>query len=236
MKPRDPVTENMNILKGKPVKAFIEQNHQAHIAVHMAAMQDPKIQQIVGQSPFASAIQNAMTAHITEHVAMQYRKEIEAQLGVALPSEDEPMPEDVEIEVSRLTKMAADRLLQKNQAEAQQQQAQQQAQDPVIQLQQAELQLKKMEIEGKLDIENKKLQIAAQNSQQNISVQRERLASEDKREGARLGVRIASQIDDAARNDKAEGIRLGIDMAKQLSNNQVELERISSVKDTNNGS
>ena len=236
IKQKDPVSENMAILKQEPVKAFMYQDHEAHISVHMAAMQDPKIQQIVGQSPFASAIQNAMTAHITEHVAMQYRKEIEAQLGVALPSEDEPMPEDVEIEVSRLTKMAADRLLQKNQAEAQQQQAQQQAQDPVIQLQQAELQLKKMEIEGKLDIENKKLQIAAQNSQQNISVQRERLASEDKREGARLGVRIASQIDDAARNDKAEGIRLGIDMAKQLSNNQVELERISSVKDTNNGS
>jgi hypothetical protein len=125
LKPMDPVTENMAILKQEPVKAFQYQDHEAHIAVHMAAMQDPKIQQVVGQSPFAAAIASAASAHITEHVAMAYRVEIQKQLGVELPGMDEELPEDVEREVSRLAAAAAEKLLGKNQAEAAQQAAQQ---------------------------------------------------------------------------------------------------------------
>ena len=115
IKPKDPVSENMAILKQEPVKAFMYQDHEAHIQVHMSAMQDPKIQQIVGQSPFAGAIQSAMASHITEHVAYQYRKEIQLQLGVEMPSEDQPLPEDTEEEISRLAAEAAQKLLGKNQ-------------------------------------------------------------------------------------------------------------------------
>lgn len=217
IKPKDPVSENMAMLKQEPVKAFLYQDHEAHIQTHMAAMQDPKIQQMVGQSPFASAIQGAMAAHITEHVAMQYRKEIEKRLGVELPSEDQQLPEDVEVELSRLTAMAADRLLKQNQQQAAQQQAQQQAQDPLTQIQQKELQIKEMEVSGKLTLEREKMQLDAMKAKANVDVQMERLRSEDRREGARLGVRVASQIEDAKVSQKTEGVRLGIDIAKQLA-------------------
>jgi hypothetical protein len=220
IKPKDPISENMAMLKQEPVKAFLYQDHEAHITAHMAAAQDPKIQQMVGQSPFASAIQAAMAAHITEHVAMQYRKEIEKRLGVELPPEDESLPEDVEVELSRLTAMAADRLLKQNQQEAAQQQAQQQAQDPLTQIQQKELQIKEMEVQGKLALEREKMQLDGMKAQANVEVQRERIRSEDRREGARLGVRVASQIEDAKISQKTEGVRLGIDIAKQLASGQ----------------
>ena len=219
IKPKDPVSENMAMLKQEPVKAFLYQDHEAHIQTHMAAMQDPKIQQMVGQSPFASAIQSAMAAHITEHVAMQYRKEIEKRLGVEMPPEDAPLPEDVEVELSRLVAMAAQKLMQQNQAEAQQAEAQKQAQDPLTQMQQKELQIKEAEVMGKLEIERDRLELEYAKAEGNIDVQRERIRSEDRREGARIGVRVASQIEDAKRQDKNEGIRLGIDIAKQLTTN-----------------
>jgi hypothetical protein len=217
IKPKDPVSENMAMLKQEPVKAFLYQDHEAHIQTHMAAMQDPKIQQLVGQSPFASAIQSAMAAHITEHVAMQYRKEIEKRLGVELPPEDAPLPEDVEVELSRLVAMAGQKLTQENQAEAQKAEAEKQAQDPLTQIQQKELQIKEAEVMGRLEIERERLQLDRSKSEGNIDVQRERIRSEDRREGARIGVRVASQIEDAKRQDKNEGVRLGIDIAKELT-------------------
>jgi len=217
IKAKDPISENMAILKQEPVKAFDYQDHEAHISVHQAAMQDPKIQQILGQSPFAQAIQAAAMAHINDHTALQYRKEIEKQLGVPLPAEGEFLPEDVEFELSRLTQMAAQKLLAKNQAEAAQQQAQQQAQDPVLQMQMKELELKEMKIKGDLQIEQQRLQMDAQNKSENIAVQRERIQSEDSREGARIGVRIAEKDQDADREDKKEGVRMGIDIANRLA-------------------
>ena len=148
-KPKDPVSENMNILNGKPVKAFIYQDHEAHITVHRAAMQDPKIAALVGQNPKAQMIQAAMMAHINEHIAFQYRIEIEKQLGVPLPDMEKQLPEELEVEVSRMMAMAATKLLQKDQAEVAQQQAQQAAQDPLVQMQQQELQLKAEEVQIK---------------------------------------------------------------------------------------
>ena len=217
IKPKDPVSENMAMLKQEPVKAFLYQDHEAHIATHMAAAQDPKIQQMVGQSPFASAIQAAMAAHITEHVAMQYRKDIEKRLGVEMPPEDQPLPEDVEVELSRLTAMAAQKLMQQNVQAAQQAEAQKQAQDPLTQMQQKELQIKEAEVMGKLELERARLELDAAKAAGNIDVQRERIKSEDRREGARIGVRVASQIEDAKRTDKNEGVRLGIDIARELT-------------------
>ena len=157
MKPVDPVSENMNVMNGKPVKAFLLQDHEAHLGVHMAALRDPKIMQIMGQNPQAQAIQAAAMAHIMEHVAFQYRKEIEKQLGAALPpmqeegieAEDRTLPPEIEVQLSQLAAQAAAKLLQKNSAEAQQQEAQQQSQDPLVQMQQKELQIKESEVQRK---------------------------------------------------------------------------------------
>lgn len=217
IKPKDPVAENMAILKQEPVKAFLYQDHEAHIAVHMAAAQDPKLMQIVGQSPFAGAIQNAMAAHITEHVAMAYRKQLEQQLGVPLPAEDEPLPEDIELELSRLTAQAAGKLLQQNQAQAAQEQAQKQAQDPLTQIQQKELQIKEFEAKADAELKAKKLELEMMKALDNADLQRQRLAAENQREGARLGVKVAGDLVNASRQDKNEGVRMGIDIAKQLA-------------------
>jgi len=219
--PKDPVTENMAILKQEPIKAFLHQDHEAHIAVHMAAMQDPKLQQVVGQSPFAAAIGSAMAAHITEHVAFQYRKELEKQLGVPLPPEDEPLPEDVEVQLSQATAMAADKLLKNNQAEAAQKQAQQEMQNPLTQIQMKELEikeraqaLKEAELEHQKMLDKAKLELDMADKTARIEVDRERIASEDEREGARVGVRLATQI--AANNsaETREAIKAGTELSK----------------------
>lgn len=220
IKPADPVTENMAILKQEPVKAFKYQDHEAHIQVHMAAMQDPKLQEIVGQSPFAAAIQAAMAAHITEHVAFQYRKEIEKNLGVAMPDEEKPLPEDVELEISRLASEAAQKLLRKNQAEVAQQQAMQQQQDPLTQIQQRELALKEAEFEHKKQLDVAKLQADMQVKEANIELQEDRLKSEERREGARLGVKVATEADQARRADMKDGIDLGREMAREMSDDR----------------
>ena len=153
-KPEDPITENQNILMLKPVKAFLYQDHQAHITTHMAAMQDPKIQQLVGQNPNAQQMQAAMQAHINEHIAYEYRKQMEMTMGQTLPAykEDEDemmMPPDMEVKVSQMAAMASQQLLAQHSQEAQQAKAQQQAQDPVLQIQMQELQLKGQELELK---------------------------------------------------------------------------------------
>lgn len=164
MKPMDPISENMAILNGKPVKAFMYQDHMSHIAVHQAAMQDPKMMQIVGQNPQAQSIQAAALAHLMEHVAFEYRKEMEQKLGAVLPpppsaalagsndEEDDPaanLSPQMETQLSAVAAMASQQLLQQHQNEAQQQQAQQQAQDPLIQMQQQELQIKQQEVQIK---------------------------------------------------------------------------------------
>jgi hypothetical protein len=217
IKPSDPVTENMAMLKQEPVKAFKYQDHEAHIQVHLAAAQDPKLQEIIGQSPFAGAIQAAMAAHVTEHVAFQYRREIEKNLGVGMPDEDKPLPEDVEIEISRLAAQAAEKLLRKDQAEVAQQQAMKQQQDPLTQIQQRELALKEAEFAHKQQLDIAKLQSDAQAKMGNQELQKERLESEERREGARLGVKIATETDKARREDVKQGIELGREIARDLT-------------------
>jgi len=215
--PKDPVSENMAILKQEPVKAFKYQDHEAHIAVHMSAMQDPKLQEIVGQSPFAPVIQNAMAAHITEHIAFQYRREIEKQLGVELPDEDQPIPEDVEEQISKMSKDAAEKLLGKNQAEKAQQQAQQAQQDPVVQMQQRELAIKEQELQHKIAMDMAKLEQQGTKDAANMALQKTRLESEEKREGARLGLKAATELDKAERQDRREGAKIGLEIARELS-------------------
>jgi hypothetical protein len=147
--PRDPISENMAFLKGEPTKAFIYQDQEAHIAAHTTFMQDPMIMQTIGQNPMAQQMMAAIQAHIAEHLGFLYRRKIEEQMGVPLPPPNEKMPEDVEVQLSKLIAEASAQLLQSNMAQAQQKQAQQQAQDPLIQIQQAELQIKAEEVKRK---------------------------------------------------------------------------------------
>ena len=169
MKPRDPVSENMAIITGKPVKAFIYQDHDAHIAVHTAMMQDPKIMGQIGQNPQAQAMQAAIMAHVAEHVAFQYRAQLQERLGATLPEPNAEIPKELEVQLSKVVAQAAAQLLQIHQGEAAQAQAQAQAQDPIVQMQQAELQIKKQEadmkalkIKGDLQLKAEELSLKAQ--------------------------------------------------------------------------
>ena len=210
-KPKDPVQENMNILNGKPVKAFIYQDHEAHIQVHQAAMQDPKIMQMVGQNPKAQMIQAAAMAHINEHIAFQYRKEIEKQLGIPLPEMDKELPKDMEVEVSRMMALAAQKLLSKDQAEAAQQQAQQAAQDPIVQMQQQELQLKAKEVE----IKEKKLAMDAAAEADRIELEKARIEAQERIAGVQAGAKAAAEKAKLEGELELKGVELGSSIARQ---------------------
>jgi hypothetical protein len=231
-KPKDPVTENMAILNGKPVKAFIYQDHQAHITVHQSAMQDPKIMEMIGQNPQAQAIQAAMMAHINEHVAFEYRKHIEEQLGVPLPNMDEVLPEDVETEISKLMAQAAQQLLAKDQSEVQQQQAQQQQQDPLVQMQQQEIQIKQQESQAKAQkmmadaqLDQQKLEATQAIEQQKLELEKAKLElekakmeSHERVAGANLGFKSVidkqkMEVEEqrTRAQQMADGMRIGLD-------------------------
>jgi hypothetical protein len=210
--PTDPVQENQNILTSKPVKAFIEQDHESHIAVHMAAMQDPKILALVSQAPNAQAMQAAMAAHISEHIAFEYRKQIEATIGLSLPSEEENkrMKPDVAAQVAQLTAQAAKQLLAKNQGEAAQQQAQQAQQDPIVQMQMQELQLKQADMQ----LKQQKLQIEAAEKADRVRIEEARIAAQKEIAAMQVGATAAAARDKLQRQQETEGVRMGIDAAK----------------------
>ena len=211
MKPRDPISENMDIINGKPVKAFIYQDHEAHIAVHMSAMQDPQVAQMMGQSPNAQVMQSAMQAHIAEHLAFEYRRQIEQQAGVPLPPPNAEMDENTEVAISRLAAAASQQVLQKKQADAQAQQAQQMMQDPIIQMQQAELQLKAQELQQKAQ----KMALDAAEKQDRLEIERERIASQKEIAGLQVGAKIATSKSDLDAKQEEAGLRLGIEIARE---------------------
>jgi hypothetical protein len=225
-KPKDPVQENMNVLNGKPVKAFIYQDHEAHIQVHQAAMQDPKIAQIIGQNPKAQMIQAAALAHINEHVAFQYRKEIEKQLGIPLPEMDKELPKDMEVEVSRMMALAAQKLLSKDQAEVAQQQAQQTAQDPIVQMQQQELQLKAKEVE----IKEKKLAMDAAAEADRIELEKSKIESQERIAGVQAGARVASEKAKLEGEMELKGVELGSRIAKERMEMQTQAKQTNKTK------
>ena len=211
MKPRDPVSENMDVINGKPVKAFLYQDHEAHITVHMAAMQDPKVAALMGQNPNAQAMMAAMQAHIAEHLAFEYRKQIEEQAGVPLPPPNTDMDEDTELAVSRLAAAAGQQLLQKNQAEAQQQQNQQMAQDPIVQMQMAELEIKK----GELQLKQQKLQIDAAEKNDKIELEEKRIAAQKEIAGLQVGAKVATDKANLSAKQQMEGLRVGVEIARE---------------------
>jgi hypothetical protein len=205
IKPKDPVAENMAIMKQEPVKAFKYQDHEAHIAVHTAAAQDPKIQQIIGQSPFASAIQNALAAHITEHVAFQYRAEIEQQLGVPMPDEDKPLPDSVEEELSRITAKAASAVLEKSKKEVAEQEALAKQQDPLTVIQQKEMALKEAEFAHKKEMDLAKLQVTAKAKEKDQEI-----------EVAKVAVKAVQDKEKSTIEERKQGLQEGIDLAREF--------------------
>ena len=216
----DPVSENMNIINGKPVKAFLDQDHEAHIAVHMSFAEDPKIRKLVGQSTKAGMIEAAMEAHIAEHVAFQYRIEIEKQLGVPLPPVDEPLPADVENEIARLSAAGADKLLQANKAEERQDKVKQQEQDPIIQMQKAELQIKQEEAKIKgtkimadIELDKAKLELDKQKAtivvQKDVMLNQAKITSQETIAGAQIGAKAEMEQKQIQTKEVLEGAKLG---------------------------
>jgi hypothetical protein len=228
MKPTDPVAENQNILKSKPVKAFIEQNHQAHIAVHMAPMQDPKIQQVLAMNPqMAQQLQMAMMAHINEHLGFEYRLQVERTMGMQLPpmpkdgEEPKQMPPEMADQVAQMAAAASQQLLMQNQQEVQAQQAQQQMQDPIIQMQQQELQIKAAEQQRKAA----KDMVDAQLKQEQIAVERERIKAQQQTAGAQAAMKAATDREAREAAQKVEGSKAGLEIIKlrQTLANQKEI-------------
>jgi hypothetical protein len=231
-KPKDPVSENMAVLNMKPVKAFIYQDHQSHIAVHQAAMQDPKIMQMVGQNPQAQVMGAAMMAHINEHIAFEYRKQIEEQMGIPLPKMDEEMSPEIEVQMSQLMAQAAQKLLQKDQAEMAQQQAQQAAQDPIVQMQQKELEIK----QGELALKEKKLTVDAAAKLKQLTIEEARIAAQKEIAGAQLGAKITNDKATHENNMRLEGMRLGAQITKdrqQMQQQRGQSQPQSQPKKTN---
>ena len=224
MKPTDPVTENQNVLKMKPVKAFLMQDHQAHIMVHMSAMQDPKIMQLLQNNPMAQQLQAAMMAHINEHLGFEYRRQIEEQLGMPLPpqtdesGEEQPMNPEVEARLAPMLAQAAQRLLAKNSAEVMQQQAQQQAQDPLVQMQMQELQIKAAEQQRK--VQKDQADIALKQAQQEI--ERQRIAAQQSTDDKRIRVSAVQAAADLSRDREKMMAELSVDVLKHLSNKSHE--------------
>ncbi len=225
-KPKDPISENMAMLSGKPLKAFIYQDQEAHITAHMAFLQDPATAQMIGQNPMAQQMAASMQAHVAQHFGFLYRQKIEQELGAPLPEPGEEMPKEVELQVSRLVAKAATQLTQKNQQQAAQQQAQQQQQDPIIQMQMQELQIKAKEADTKdqkaqadaaiktAQLELKKEEIASR--ERIVAAQ---IASTEEIEGAKIGVDVGKQKDDRERFDleqEAQGIQIGMQMGEKL--------------------
>lgn len=210
MKPKDPVTENMEVLKGQPLKAFLHQDHQAHIQVHMAAAQDPTIAQLIGQNPMARQIMSSLSAHIAEHVGFSYRQQIEQRLGMPLPPVDEKLPPEIEVALSGMMAQAAQQVLQQKQAAAAQQQAQQNAQDPLVQLQMQELALKEKEI----GIKEKKVAVDAATKADELELKRAELEGRMELEGVKLGVKQKFDAAVLTAKNELEGLKLGVDIAK----------------------
>ncbi len=216
MTPVDPITENMNIINGKPVKAFVYQDHESHIMAHKAMLEDPKVMELMSQSPNAESAAAEMAAHVQEHLAFQYRLEIERELGFELPGPEEPLPEDIEYRISRLAGLAADQLKGRNQQEAQAAEQQQQAEDPILQMQQKELQIKEMEAQRRMQSDMGRLELDQQKAAVKAELDRMRLEQQKDIEDKRIAVKLAQD----ETMQQIEGFKIGVDLVQDALNDK----------------
>ena len=226
--PVDPVQENQNALTGKPNKAFLEQDHQAHIAVHTSMLQNPKIMALVQSTPQGQAIMAAMMAHINEHLAFAYRTEVEKTIGLLLPTEkqEKNMEPEVAAQVAQLAAQASTRMTQQAQAQAAQQQAQQQAQDPIVQMQQQELQIKMQELQ--LKVQKQQIDAAAKADQ--LRIEESRIAAQKEIAAMQVGATAAAARDKLQKHQELEGARIGVDIAKNRAQMAVQMAQRASQK------
>jgi len=220
--PVDPVTENVNALKNKPLKAFLHQDHQAHIQIHLSALNDPKIKQVIGQNPQAPMMMQALQAHITEHVGMEYMRQMQLSMGINIPYSDNDDNEikltpEQEMMITRLAVPAAQNLLNQNQTAMAAQQAQQAAQDPIVQMQMKELQLKAQEI----DIKQKKMQMDAAAKADQLEIEKQRIAAQKEIAGMQVGAKIKTDKEKLKASQQLEGMKLG----HQIGNAQAQLNQ-----------
>ena len=216
IKPTDPVTENMNVINGEPVKAFIYQDHEAHIKVHMSAMQNPELMSLVEQAPNAQAMQAAMSAHIAEHVAFEYRAKIERELGIELPPPSEPLPEDIELRISRLVAPAAAQLTGKAQQMAQAEKNAEQQQDPIVQMQQREIAIKEQAAMAKAQTEMAKIQADLEKTRGKTMVDLQRMEQQERIESARLASKMQLQDKKDESQQEIEGFKAGFNLVRDL--------------------
>ena len=221
-KPKDPISENMDVLNGKPLKAFIYQDQDSHITSHQSFLTDPMTAQIIGQNPMASQITAALQAHIAEHYGFKYRLMIEQQLGAPLPNPDEELPAEYEVQISRLVAQASQQVLANNQAQAAQQQAQEQMQDPIIQMQMQELQIKGQEIQRKVQ----KDQVDAQLKAAQLELEKERIQTQAEIEGNKLGAKIAKDKEELEARLEADGTKLGVEIGKSKEKSIIEMMKL----------
>ena len=235
-KPLDPVTENMAILNEKPVKAFMYQDHKSHIQVHMSLVQDPIVAASIGQNPKAQAISAALMAHVADHAGFAYRQQIEQQLGMSLPPQDEKLPAEIEFALSGMMAQAANQVLQTNKAQQAQQQSQQQSQDPLVQMQMQDQQMKMQDqqlkaqiAQQKAQLETQKLQLAAQKvmldaaaKQDQIELEQQKLEGHLQLESMRVGAQINESKAKMTAQQEEAGIRLGIDVAKEKAKQDLQ--------------
>jgi len=227
MTPLDAVSENVNALKGKPLKAFGYQDHKAHIQIHMAAMNDPKIKQLIGQNPQAPNIMAAVQAHITEHVGLEYKRQLEQMAGMPIPSsedEDFKMTPEMEMQITQMAVPFTQQLLNQNQTEVAAKNAQMAQNDPIIQMQMKELQLKSQEI----DIKMKKMQIDAATKADQLELEKERINAQKEIAGMQVGAKIQSEKAHIASKEKLEGMKIGNDVGKSKDQmkQQDQLEKL----------
>jgi hypothetical protein len=216
-KPKDPISENMDVLNSQPVKAFIYQDQDAHITAHQTFLQDPKTAAIIGQNPNASQITAAMHAHIAEHFGFKYRQMVEQQMGAPLPKPNEEIPEEYEVQISRLVAQASQQVLAANKAEAAQQQAQEQQQDPIIQMQQKELAIKEADVQRKQAKDQTDAQLKA--SQQQI--ERERISAQERQ--ATQALMVKKQLE--SEKLEAEGAKVGSEIAESKAKLQMAMKK-----------
>ena len=227
IKPKDPITENMDAFVGKPLKAFIYQDQDAHIATHQNFLQDPQTAAILGQNPQAQAILGALQAHIAEHFAFKYRQQIEQQMGAPLPylkDDDETLPEDYEVQISRLVAQASTQLLQQNQQQAAQQQAQQMAEDPIIQMQKQELDIKANDLKRKVMKDHTDAQI----KMRELDIQAEKTKDTLEIEGTKMGIKMSHDKAQLAATQERDGTKMGIDMMDKISQRKLTAAQIAS--------
>lgn len=221
-KPKDPITENMEVLSGKPLKAFIYQDQDAHITSHTAFLNDPMTAQIIGQNPMANQITAALQAHIAEHYGFKYRLMVEQQLGAPLPKPDEELPEEYEIQISRLVAQASQQVLLQNQQQAAQQKAMEQAQDPIIQMQMQELAIKGQEVQRKVQKDQADIELRAAQ----LAIEKERVETQAEIEGNKLGAKIAKDKEELAAKTEADGTRLGVEIARSKEKSALEILKL----------